>query len=35
VIDVPGVPEATGWAAKCPIAQFGAIEVREILYAPI
>ena len=24
---------ATGWAAKCPIAMFGAIEVREIVYA--
>lgn len=35
VIDVPGEPEATGWAAKCPAAQFGALEVREVVYAPL
>ena len=33
VVDVPGEAAATGWAAKCPIAMFGAIEVREIVYA--
>jgi hypothetical protein len=34
VIDVPGEAEATGWAAKCPIAQFGAVEIREIIFSP-
>ncbi len=35
LIDVPGEPEATGWAAKCPAAQFGALEVRQVVYSPI
>jgi hypothetical protein len=35
LIDVPGEPEATGWAAKCPAAQFGSLEVRQVVYAPI
>jgi hypothetical protein len=35
LIDVPGEPEATGWAAKCPAAQFGSLEVRQVAYAPI
>jgi hypothetical protein len=35
LIDVPGEPEATGWAAKCPAAQFGAIEVRQVAYSPL
>ena len=35
LIDVPGEPEATGWAAKCPAAQFGALEVRQVAYAPM
>ncbi|NJS37031.1 MAG: YciI family protein [Brachymonas sp.] len=35
LIDVPGEPEATGWAAKCPAAQFGAIEVRQVAYSPM
>ena len=35
LIDVPGEPEATGWAAKCPAAQFGALEVRHVVYSPI
>jgi hypothetical protein len=35
VIDVPGEPEATGWAAKCPVAQFGALEVRQVIYSPM
>jgi hypothetical protein len=35
LIDVASEPEATGWAAKCPIAQFGALEVREVAYAPV
>ena len=35
LVDVPGEAEATGWAAKCPIAQFGALEVRQVAYSPI
>jgi hypothetical protein len=35
LIDVPGEPEATGWAAKCPAAQFGALEVRQVAYSPM
>jgi hypothetical protein len=35
IIDVPGEPEATGWAAKCPAAQFGALEVRAVAYSPM
>jgi hypothetical protein len=35
LIDVPGEPEATGWAAKCPAAQFGALEVRQVAYSPV
>lgn len=35
LIDVPGEPDATGWAAKCPAAQFSSIEVREVAYSPL
>jgi hypothetical protein len=35
LIDVPGEPEATGWAAKCPAAHFGAIEVRAVAFSPL
>jgi hypothetical protein len=35
LIDVPGEPEATGWAAQCPAAQFGAIEVRQVAFSPL
>ncbi len=35
LIDVPGEPEATDWAAKCPAAQFGALEVRQVIYSPM
>jgi hypothetical protein len=35
IIDVPSEPEATGWAAKCPIAKFGALEVRQVVYSPM
>jgi hypothetical protein len=35
LIDVPGEPEATGWAAKCPVAQYGALEVREVVFSPV
>jgi hypothetical protein len=35
LIDVPSEPEATGWAAKCPAAHFGAIEVRQVAFSPL
>lgn len=35
LIDVPGEPEATGWAAKCPVALLGALEVRQVAYSPL
>ncbi len=35
LIDVPGEAEATGWAAKCPIAQYGALEVRQVAFSPL
>jgi hypothetical protein len=35
LIDVPGEAEATGWAAKCPIAQHGALEVRQVAFSPM
>jgi len=35
LIDVLGEPEATGWAAKCPAALFGSIEVRQVAYSPM
>lgn len=35
LIDVPGEPEATGWAAQCPAARFGAIEVRQVAFSPL
>ncbi len=35
LIDVRGEPEAVNWAAQCPAAQFGSLEVREVAYAPI
>jgi hypothetical protein len=35
LIDVPSESEATGWAAKCPLARFGSLEVRQVAYAPL
>jgi hypothetical protein len=35
LIDVAGEPQATGWAAKCPAAAFGALEVRQVAYSPL
>jgi hypothetical protein len=35
LLDVPGESEATGWAAKCPAAHFGAIEVRQVAFSPM
>ncbi len=35
LLDVAAEQDATGWAAKCPIAQFGSMDVREVVYSPI
>ena len=35
LIDVPSEAEATGWAAKCPVAKVGALEVRQVVYSPL
>lgn len=35
LIDVPGEQQATGWAAKCPAAKFGALEVRQVAFSPM
>ena len=35
VIDVSDAAEATQWAGRCPIARFGALEVRQVAYAPL
>ncbi len=35
LVDVPGEAEATGWAAKCPVAQFAALEVRQVAFSPL
>ena len=35
LVDVAGEAEATGWAAKCPVAKFAALEVRQVAFAPL
>ncbi|MFM2400095.1 MAG: hypothetical protein RL341_2252 [Pseudomonadota bacterium] len=35
VVDVASEEEAVAWAAKCPLAQFGALEVRQIVFSPL
>jgi hypothetical protein len=35
VVDVPGEPKATGWAAKCPLAQAASLEVRQVVFSPL
>lgn len=35
VLDVAGEQEAIDWAAKCPLAEFGALEVRQVAYSPM
>ena len=35
VVDVPGESDAVSWAAKCPLAQVGALEVRQIAFSPL
>ena len=34
LIDVPNIEEALKWAAKCPSAAFGSIEVRPVMEIP-
>lgn len=34
VIDVPTLDDALGWAARCPVAATGAVEVRPVLIPP-
>lgn len=35
LIDVPCQEDAVQWAAKCPVAQFGALEVRQVAFSPL
>lgn len=34
LIDVPNLDDALGWAAKCPAADYGSIEVRPLMVLP-
>ncbi|MFP8780991.1 YciI family protein [Hydrogenophaga sp. RWCD_12] len=34
VIDVPTLDDALGWAARCPVAATGAVEVRPVMVVP-
>ena len=35
LLDVADEPAAVAWAGRCPLAQFGALEVRQVVYAPV
>lgn len=35
LIDVADEADATQWAAKCPMAQAGHVEVRHVVYSPV
>jgi hypothetical protein len=35
LVDVAGEPEALGWAAECPLARVGRIEVRRVVHSPL
>lgn len=35
VVDVPAESDAVAWAAKCPLARFGALEVRQVAFSPL
>jgi hypothetical protein len=35
VVDVVSEDEAIHWAAKCPLAQFGALQVRQVVFSPL
>lgn len=35
LLDVAGEKEAVAWAGQCPLAQFGALEVRQVAYSPL
>jgi hypothetical protein len=33
LLDVAAEQDATGWAAKCPIAHFGSLDVRQVIHS--
>jgi hypothetical protein len=35
LLDVAGEDDAAAWASKCPLAQVGALEVRQVVYSPV
>lgn len=35
IVDVPAESDAVAWAAKCPLAQVGALEVRQVAFSPL
>ncbi len=35
VLDVATEQDAIDWAAQCPLAQFGALEVRQVAFSPL
>jgi hypothetical protein len=35
LLDVAGEDDAAAWASKCPLAQVGALEVRQVVFSPI
>lgn len=35
IVDVPAEADAVSWAAKCPLARVGALEVRQVAFSPL
>jgi hypothetical protein len=35
LLDVATEKDAVAWAGQCPLAQFGALEVRQVAYSPL
>ncbi len=35
VLEVPSERDALDWAGRCPLAQFGALEVRQVMFSPL
>lgn len=35
LLDVAGEDDAAAWASKCPLAHVAALEVRQVVYAPV
>ena len=35
LLDVASEDDATQWAAKCPVARFAALEVRQVAFSPL